>query len=109
MIYTTFGDCFYVENTFTASDEISIFKDPAINKYNGLFIASVINKNKYKYAFGRKAFRNKFKNDTIKLPVVMNDGIPKIDSSKEYSENGFVPDFDYMEEYIKTLKYSNKI
>lgn len=110
LIYTTFGDCYYIEGEFTASDEISIFKDNNINKYNGLFIATIINQNKYKYAFGRKAFKNKYKNDIIKLPVKYDQSKnPIIDLKKEYSDEGFIPDFEFMEKYIKSLKYSDRI
>lgn len=93
LIYTTFGTCFYIESLFTASDEISILKHENLNKYNGLFIATVINKNKYKYQFGRKAFRNKFEFESIKLPI----------------DDKGNPDWLFMENYIKSLPYSDKI
>lgn len=97
LIYTTFGDCFYVEGVFTASDEISIFKHSKLNKYNALFIATVLNQSKYKYQFGRKAFYNKIENEKIKLPAVQN-------------QSGEIePDWQYMEEYIKSLPYSSNI
>ena len=93
IIYSTFGDCFYVEGEFTASDEISILKHSKMNKYNGLFIATILRENKYKYDFGRKAFLNKLLKDSIKLPV---------DSEGE-------PDWDFMEDYIKSLPYSKNL
>ncbi|MDR1494358.1 MAG: N-6 DNA methylase [Planctomycetaceae bacterium] len=93
LIYTIFGDCFFVEGEFTTSDDVNIFKHSKLNKYNGLFIATVINQNKYRYRFGRKAFLNKFENETVKIPV---------------DESG-KPDWQFMEKYIKTLQYSNKI
>jgi len=93
LIYTTFGRCFYVENEFTASDEISILKNKHLNIYNGLFIATIITQNKYKYSFGRKAFENKFSDDIIKLPINEKDEI----------------DFKFMENYIKSLNYSQSL
>lgn len=93
LIYTTFGSCFFVEGEFTASDEVSIFKHEKLNLFNGLFIATVITLNKYKYTFGRKAFNNKYSKDTIYLPI---------DKSNEI-------DWELMEKYIKTLPYSNLI
>jgi hypothetical protein len=93
LIYTTFGDCFFVEGEFTASDEISIFKHSRLNKYNGLFMAAVISQNKYRYQFGRKAFFNKFENEIIRLPVDKKGNI----------------DWLFMENYIKSLPYSEKI
>jgi type I restriction enzyme M protein len=93
LIYTTFGSCFFVEGEFTASDEVSIFKHEKLNLFNGLFIATVITLNKYKYTFGRKAFNNKYSKDTIYLPI---------DKSNEI-------DWELMDKYIKTLPYSNLI
>jgi len=93
LIYTTFGKCYYVENKFTASDEISILKNKHLNIYNGLFIATIITQNKYKYTFGRKAFENRFSNNVIKLPIDENNKI----------------DFEFMENYIKSLNYSSDI
>ncbi|NQS97592.1 MAG: N-6 DNA methylase [candidate division Zixibacteria bacterium] len=90
IIYTTFGDAYYVKGEFTASDEISIFQNERLNIFNGIFIATVISKNKYKYCFGRKAFKNKFINDFIALPVDSNNK----------------PDWEFMENYIKSLPYS---
>lgn len=92
LIYTTFGDCFYVENEFTTSDEINIFKHSKMDKYSALFIATIINQNKYRYRFGRKAFFNKFENEIIKLP----------------SKNG-IPDWKFMSDYIISLSYSKYI
>ncbi len=93
IIYTTFGDAYYIKGNFTASDEISIFKHKKLNVYNGLFISTVISKNKYKYYFGRKAFQNKFIKDSIALPI---------DESGE-------PDWSFMEDYIKSLPYSKNL
>lgn len=90
IIYTTFGDAYYIKDTFTASDEISIFKDRHLNVFSGLFISTVMTKNKYKYSFGRKAFKNKWVNDRIALPITKNNEI----------------DWEFMEEYIKSLPYS---
>lgn len=110
LIYSTFGDCYYVEGEFTASDEISILQNDNLNKNIGLFIATIINKNKYKYAYGRKAFRNKFVNESIKLPIKKDENNRYlIDNYKEYSDKGYIPDWSFMENYIKALPYGDKI
>ena len=59
--------------------------------------------NKFRYTFGRKAFKEKLENDTIKLPVLRDEkGTPIIDKNKTFPEEGYIPDWDYMEEYIKS-------
>ena len=91
IIYTTFGDCFYVDGEFTASDEISIFKHPKLNLYNGLFLATIIKKNKNKYTFGRKAFNNKYSKNYILIPA------------KKNINGDYEPDWQFMEDYIKAI------
>ncbi|MDR2425707.1 MAG: restriction endonuclease subunit S [Endomicrobium sp.] len=93
IIYSTFGTAFWVEKEFTASDEIYAFYNSKLNKYNALFITTIMKQNQYKFKFGRKAFWNKFENESIKLPVDKDNN----------------PDWQYMENYIKSLPYSDKI
>lgn len=64
-----------------------------MNKYNALFIITVIKANKYRFGYGRKWTLEKMKNSTIKLPR-RNDG---------------KPNFNYMEQYIKALPYGDRI
>jgi len=89
IVYSTFGTAFWVEGEFTASDEIYAFYNSKLNKYNALFITTIMRQNQYKFKFGRKAFSNKFKNEIIMLPVDKNNE----------------PDWQYMENYIKSLPY----
>lgn len=89
IIYSTFGDAFYVEKNFTASDEMTILTNKNMNRYSGLFITRAIYQNKSKYSFGRKAFSNKICKDRMLLPVDDSDN----------------PDWEFMEEYIKEIEY----
>ena len=93
LIYTTFGRCFYVVGEFTGSDEILIFKHDKLNLYNGLFLATVLDQSKDKYDFGRKAFLNKVSIQKIKLPIDKDGNI----------------DWNFMESYIKSLRYSSNL
>ncbi len=70
------------------------------------FLQTILSANRFKYAYGRKVTESKYMNDTIKLPIAHNaDGSPFIDISKKYSEKGYVPDWIWMENYIKSLNY----
>jgi len=89
-------------------DSAKILKLPpeiaTIERY--LFIRTVLMASKFKYAYGRKVTEDKYMSDDIELPVVHNsDGTVFIDHSKQYSDMGYVPDWDCMEKYIKTLNY----
>lgn len=71
-----------------------------------VFLQTLLTANRFKYAYGRKVTESKYLNDVVKLPVKRNiDGTPFIDSSKKYCTEGYVPDWKYMEDYIKVLHH----
>ena len=72
-----------------------------------LFIATLIrNECKIKYqAFGRELNAHFRKDFTIKLPVKKN----LIDASHEYSDEGYIPDWEWIDAYMKSLPYSDRI
>ncbi|WP_081447013.1 restriction endonuclease subunit S [Anaerococcus lactolyticus] len=74
-----------------------------------LFLTTIIEKNKYKYNYGRQA--NKTLPDLIlELPIKRNsDDNPIIDKNRTYSSDGYIPDWDFMEKYIKSLPFGDKI
>ena len=50
------------------------------------------------------------KKECIKLPIKINaNGTPFLDEEHVYSDEGFVPDFEYMENYMKSLPYGDCI
>ena len=77
-----------------------------------LFISTLIrNECKYKYlAFGRE-LNTHYKTDfMIKLPIKRDsNGNPVIDDKLTYSDNGYIPDWQFMEDYINSLPYSDRI
>ena len=88
------GEAFYQSEPFWASDDVNILypKGWELNKYIGLFIATVIKAERPKYNYGRKWKKEVMKKSVIKLPT----------------KNG-EPDWQYMENYIKSLPYSDRI
>lgn len=69
------------------------------------FIITLIKANKYKYNYGRQANKT-LPYIEIKLPVQHNeDGSITIDSNREYSNEGYIPDWLFMEDYIKSLHH----
>ena len=64
-----------------------------MNKFIALFMITVIKANKYRFSYGRKWTMEKMKDFIIKLP----------------SKSDGTPDFEYMEEFIKSLPYSDRI
>lgn len=90
------GEAFYQSKPFWASDDVNVLyaKDFwEMNKYIAMFLITVIKANKYRFGYGRKWTIEKMKETVIKLPSLA-DG---------------TPDFIYMENYIKSLPYSDRI
>ncbi|MCX6812035.1 MAG: restriction endonuclease subunit S [Candidatus Berkelbacteria bacterium] len=83
----------YQENDFIGSTTLSMGRNKNLNKYNALFIITLLDKERFKYSFGRKWNGEKLKNTKIKLPVDKNGN----------------PDWQFMENYIKSLPYSSSI
>ena len=89
------GEAFYQSEPFWASDDVNILYADGWqkNNYNALFIVTVIKANRYRFSYGRKWTLEKMKDTVLKLPC---------------TEDG-KPDFAYMETYIKSLPYGDRI
>jgi len=89
------GCAFYQPIPFTCSHDVNpiylISRD--LNQYLGLFICAVIELEKFRWAYGRKWRPVRMPSSVIKLPV---------------DERGD-PDFQFMEDYIKSLPFSLNI
>ena len=89
------GSTFYQSTDYCASpDDVRILIPKFdMNVYNGLFLKTIIEREKFKYGYGRKLGTARIKKLMIKLPV-----------TKQGS-----PNWEYMEQYIKSLPYSDRI
>ncbi len=89
------AEAFYQPVPFCSTEDVHIFspKFEGFNKYIGLFLISLIKKEKYRYSYGRKWGISRMNESIIKLPIDANGA----------------PDWSYMERYIKTIRFSSKI
>lgn len=88
------GFCSYQGENFSASDHVEkLLPKFKLNKYTGLFLQTIINLEQFRYSYGKKFNQEKIRNTKIKLPVVV----------------GGNPDWQFMEDYIKSLPYSASI
>lgn len=87
------GYCSYQPLNFSASDHVEkLIPKFEVNKYVAIFLTTVLNQEQYRYNYGRKAAQMRLKISSIKLPC-----------------KNEMPDFDFMENYIKSLPYSSSI
>jgi len=82
----------YIEADFIGSTTLSVGYNEHLNKYSGLFLVTVLDLERPKYSFGRK-YKKTLATTKIKLP----------------SKKDGTPNWDFMEKFIKSLPYSNKI
>ena len=64
-----------------------------LNQYIGVFLVTILDKERFRYSFGRSWTGDRLLQTKIKLPIDANNN----------------PDWIYMEEYIKSLPYGNMI
>jgi Type I restriction modification DNA specificity domain len=89
------GKFFYQDNDYLATpvDVRILIPKFKLNKYIGLFLTTVLEKEKFKYNYSRKMGTDRLKKMKIKLPIAINGD----------------PDWKFMENYIKKLPYSSNI
>ncbi len=89
------GYAFYQEKAFTCSHDVNplYLKDRPMTKYIALFLATLIEKEQFRWAYGRKWRPKRMPASLIKLPIDSNEK----------------PDWNYMEDYMKGLAYSSSL
>jgi hypothetical protein len=86
-------EAFFQSKPFINGNKINILRNKQVNKFNALFICSILNcEIEYKFNYGRGVIKERLKKLKIKLPA----------------KNG-QPDWQFMENYIKSLPYSKSI
>lgn len=84
---------FYQKNDVICSQNILVLRYPAINQYNALFLCTILQKDGYRYSYGRTLSKANFLQTRIKLPVTPAG----------------TPDWQFMEDYIKSTPFSRNI
>lgn len=99
----------YMDQDFIGSTTTSIGYEEALTPQIAMFIVTVLDNEKFKYSYGRK-YRAHLLEACIYLPIRRNpNGTPYIDSTHKYSDKGYVPDWKFMENYIKSLPYGDRL
>ncbi len=87
------GYCSYQKDNFSASDHVEkLVPEFKMNKYIALFLTTILNLEQYRYNYGRKCSQTRMKEINIKLPTKNTQ-----------------PDWQFMEDYIKSLPYSKSL
>lgn len=91
------GEAFYQPVPYWATDDVNALylhnEYGTLNPATGLFICSVLRHDQYRYSYGRKWTLENMEATNIKLPAIP-DGMP---------------DWQWMENYIKSLPYGDRL
>jgi hypothetical protein len=87
------GYCSYQPLNFSASDHVEkLIPKFKVNQYVAMFLVTILNLEQYRYNYGRKACQARMKKMSIKLPSKNEE-----------------PDYEFMEDFIKSLPYSSSL
>ncbi|MCM1519109.1 MAG: restriction endonuclease subunit S [Pseudoflavonifractor sp.] len=91
------AEAFYQPKEFVASDDVNVFYPKFnLNPYLAIFLCTIIFNEKYRFTYGRKWYLDLMENSYIWLP--------------SYESNTkIIPNWEFMEEYIKRLPYSSNL
>lgn len=99
------GEAYYQKEPFWASDDVNVLflRGHEMNETLAMFFITIIRNEKYRFSYGRKWNKEQMEKTTIRLPVCMAEGEYIIDKENFYSDDGYIPDFSFMEEFILSL------
>lgn len=88
------AEAFYQPEPFVASDDINVlYPKFTLDRFIGIFLCTLIRREKYRYNYGRKWHKEIMERSEIRLPVTV----------------GGDPDFALMRRYIEGLAYSTQL
>ena len=96
--FDMFCHAFYQPKSYYAvgHGRVNILKPKfKMNKYNAIFIASLLDKEAYRFSYGRAVYSSVAQKVHLLLPAV------------KIAPNKYEPDWQFMEDYIKSLPYSS--
>lgn len=110
----TIGDTtatvFYQNEKFIAGDHMVVLRADWLNLKRGLFFRTLFAQEGIRYCYGRAYRMDLIKDTLLKLPIKRDgNGNPVIDDNRTYSAKGYIPDWQFMEDYINSLPYSDRI
>lgn len=96
------GYAFYQPKEFTCTHDVNplyIHKkwNKELNIFIAMFLCSLIEKERFRWDYGRKWRPKRMPDSLIKLPV------------RKITPNEYEPDWQFMEDYIKSLPYSSSL
>lgn len=91
------GYCSYQEKPFSASDHVEVLHPKfKLNRQIAMYLVTLLNKEQFRYSYGRKSNHTNINNTRLVLP-----------STIDKKANKLVPDWIYIENFIKSLNINS--
>lgn len=102
------GYAYYQEDPFWATDDVNVLypKFP-LNKHIALFLCTVIEREQYRFNYGRKWTKDLMEKSLIKLPI-KEDGQPDWQWMEDYVKNTLLPQLPEKARQVWEKRYDNK-
>jgi len=93
--YGSIGEVFYQDEKVWVSDNANVFylKNKKLNPYIAMFIVTLLRLEQFRFSYGMTGKKERLESFTIKLPINKKNE----------------PDWEFMENYIKSLPYSSNL
>lgn len=91
VIGDTTSTVFYQPQEFGTGEHIIVIRASWLNQYTGLFVVSLLQRERFRYSYGRAFLMNSIKETELRLPVCNNGQ----------------PDWQWIEHYVKSLKWAD--
>ena len=104
---TTTGKIFFQPEKYFTDKKVKILsvKYNQLTVKKGLFLVCCLRKTFQDFRWGDSASFEHLKKSQLYLPIKTDENDnPIIDDTHSYHEEGYIPDFDFMEEYIKSIQ-----
>lgn len=85
----------YQPEDFIAGDHIVVMRARWLNTYTGLFLVSILQKERFRYSYGRAFIKSSIADTRVMLPATID------------AKGQKVPDWGWMEQYMKSLAYGD--
>jgi len=102
------GQAYYQDQSFWATDDVNVFYPKyKFNKYIAFFILPLIEKEKYRFCYGRKWTSESMRSSKIPLPI-MKDGTPDWQYMEDYVKNTLIPQLPEQARAVWDGEYDNR-
>ena len=99
------GVAFYQPADFVAGNKVYRLSADGLTEKHYLFLVGALNRLTKNYSYSNARIPEKIKKEIILLPIQTDEnGNPVIDPERNHHPEGYIPDWEFMERYIRAIE-----